>query len=55
MVKNYRKTRTNRKVLRKSMRKTRRSTSRSMRGGYQVQAESMAAYKSPFVTNMVQY
>ena len=61
MIKNYRKatrknyrksTRRNRKATRKANRKSRRNALR-MRGGFQ--GEAMAAYKSPFVTNMVRY
>ncbi len=48
MAKNYRKsTRRNRKANRKTRRNMRR-----MRGGFQGET---AAYKSPFVTNMVRY
>ncbi len=48
-----------RRAVRRSTRRrrnTRRSTrrSRSMRGGFQGEAAA-AAYKSPFVTNMVRY
>ena len=50
MAKNYRKaTRRNRKATRKT-----RRNRKGMRGGFQAEAP-MAAYKSPFVTNMVRY
>ena len=55
MAKNYRKsTRRNRKANRKTRRNMRRSRSNAlrMRGGFQGES---AAYKSPFVTNMMRY
>ena len=55
MAKNYRKsTRRNRKATRRNRRANRktRANRRNMRGGFQGET---AAYKSPFVTNMVRY
>jgi hypothetical protein len=51
MAKNYRKsTRRNRKATRRNRKASRKT--RRMRGGFQGET---AAYKSPFVTNMVRY
>ncbi len=52
MAKNYRKAT---RRYRKANRKTRRNNRRNMRGGFQAEAPAEAAYKSPFVTNMVRY